>query len=185
MGEEHSIIWRRLDMPGHESARVYSDGDGCYLDGAAIFLYEKQPCRLEYLIQCDPDWQTAFVSVDGWVGDEIIELEIATAADDVWYLNDDEVAELEGCIDIDLNFSPITNLLPLRRLNLAIGESKTVRAAWLRFPSFKLEAFDQVYARIDDTTVRYESGGGRFVTELKVNEAGLVTGYPGYWTQEE
>ncbi|NOT48881.1 MAG: hypothetical protein HOP17_14170 [Acidobacteria bacterium] len=184
MNEEQSIIWRRLDMPGHESARVYSDGDGWYLDGAAVFLYERQPCRLEYLVQCDPDWQTAYVSVDGWVGSELIELEIEVNQGDVWSLNNEEIAVAEGCIDIDLNFSPITNLLPLRRLNLAVGESKKVRAAWLRFPSFKLEALDQVYTCIDETTVRYESGGGRFVAELKVNEAGLVTNYPDYWTIE-
>ena len=171
-------------MPGHESARVYDDGDGWYLDGAAIFLYEKKPCRLEYLIQCGSDWLTEFVSIDGWVGDEIVEIEIEVDRGDIWLLNGEEIAAAKGCIDIDLNFSPVTNLLPVRRLNLAIGESKTVRAAWLRFPSFQLEALDQIYTRIDETTIRYESGGGQFVTELKVNDAGLVTDYPHYWTLE-
>jgi hypothetical protein len=39
----------------------------------------------------------------------------------------------EGCLDIDLGFSPSTNLLPIRRLTLAVGEAATVRAAWLPF----------------------------------------------------
>lgn len=184
MDEEHSIIWRRLDMPGHESARVYGDEDGWYLDGAAVFLFEGKPCRLEYLVQCDPDWQTAFVTIDGWVGDQAIELEISTAAGDVWYLGDDEVSAVDGCVDIDLNFSPVTNLLPVRRLNLAVGDSKTVRAAWLRFPSLQLEPLDQTYTRIDDTTLRYESGGGRFSTEIKIDHSGLVIEYPNFWLRE-
>lgn len=171
-------------MAGHESARVYNDGDGWFLDGAAIFLYEGKPCRLEYLIQCDPDWQTAYVSVDGWVGSELIALEIEANQGGVWNLNGEEIAPVEGCIDIDLNFSPVTNILPIRRLKLEVGESKLVRAAWLRFPSFKLEALNQIYTRIDDTTFRYESGDGRFVRELTVNEAGLATDYPDFWTLE-
>lgn len=183
MEEERSIIWRRLDMPGHESARVYGDPDGWYLDGASIFLHDGKPCRLEYLIQCDPDWQTTFVTIDGWVGDEVVEVEMS-ASEDGWYFNEEEVAGFEGCADIDLNFSPLTNLLPIRRLNLAVGESRKVRAAWLRFPSFELEVLDQIYTRVDAKTVRYERLDGQFSAELKVNDAGLVTEYPGFWTLE-
>ena len=182
--KEHSILWRRLDMHGLESARVYGDDDGWYLDGAAICLYDGKPCRLEYLIECDPDWRTTFATVDGWMGDQVIAHEIEANDEGLWLLDGEENRGVEGCVDIDLNFSPITNLLPLRRLDLAIGESKKVRAAWLRFPSFKLEPLDQTYTRIDDATVRYESRDGEFVRELKVNEAGLVLEYPDYWMAE-
>ncbi len=170
-------------MPGHESARIYSDGEGWYLDGAAVFLYKEKPCRLEYMIQCGPDWLTEFVSIDGWVGDEIVELEIEVDKGDIWRVNGEEVAAARGCIDIDLNFSPVTNFLPLLRSNLGVGESRSVRAAWLAFPSFKLEALDQVYTRIDETTVRYESGNA-FTKEFRVNEAGIVIDYPDFWTRE-
>jgi len=88
-----------------------------------------------------------------------------------------------GCVDLDLNFSPSTNLLPIRRLNMAVGQQVEVRAAWLRFPSFRLEPLVQVYRRIDETRYRYESGGGTFITELRVNEAGFVTQYPNLWEE--
>jgi hypothetical protein len=91
---------------------------------------------------------------------------------------------VEGCGDLDLNFSPSTNLLPIRRLNLAVGEEARVRAAWLRFPSFALEPLEQIYRRVDTTTYRYESAGAKFVTELKVNAAGFVTRYPNFWEVE-
>jgi len=89
-----------------------------------------------------------------------------------------------GCIDLDLNFSPSTNLLPIRRLSLTVGEEASVRAAWLRFPSFTLEPLEQIYRRTGATTYVYESAGGRFVRELIVNEAGFVTLYPGIWQAE-
>jgi hypothetical protein len=64
------------------------------------------------------------------------------------------------------------------------GEPQKVSAAWLRFPSFKLERLDQSYTRIDDSTIKYESRDGEFVRDLKVNSAGLVTEYPDYWTTD-
>jgi hypothetical protein len=89
-----------------------------------------------------------------------------------------------GCIDIDLGFSPSTNLLPIRQLSLAVGEEAEVRAAWLPFPSLMFELFSQVYRREGARTYRYESGGGTFVRMLEVNAAGFVTSYPGLWQAE-
>ena len=91
---------------------------------------------------------------------------------------------MERSIDLDLNFSPSTNLLPIRRLGLVVGQEAAVQAAWLRFPSFTLEPLAQRYRRLDATTYRYESAGGEFVTELRVNAAGFVTRYPAYWDAE-
>jgi len=59
-----------------------------------------------------------------------------------------------------------------------------VRAAWLLFPSFRLEPLEQRYRRVAAPTYRYESGDGTFATDLEVNEAGFVTRYPGSWEAE-
>ncbi|MEP6849135.1 MAG: putative glycolipid-binding domain-containing protein [Acidobacteriota bacterium] len=185
MENERSMIWKRLDVAGHEAVRLYGDEDGWYLDGAAIFLHNKEVCRIEYLIECDLNWRSVFVSLDGWIGDDLIDLEISVSSRQIWTLNGDNIDGVSGCLDIDLNFSPITNTLPIRRLGLIAGESKAVRAAWLRFPSFELEPLDQTYTRVNATTVRYESGGGKFLADLVVDELGLVTTYPDYWTIED
>lgn len=115
----------------------------------------------------------------------MIEIRLAVSPDQSWRLNEKDYPDVAGCIDLDLNFSPSTNLLPIRRLGLAVGQEAEVRAAWLRFPSFRLEPLEQVYRRIDETSYRYESGGGRFVAELSVNEEGFVTNYPNIWETEE
>lgn len=182
--EEYSIIWRRLDTPGHEAVHVYCDEDGWYLDGSTVFLHEGNPCRIEYLVECDLDWRTVAAAVDGWVGDELIDYEIEVKPGEIWYRNGENVSAVKGCVDIDLNFSPVTNLLPIRRMDLKIGESEKTRAAWLRFPSFSLEPLEQIYTRLDETTVRYESDGGRFARDLRVSEAGLVLQYPDFWSAE-
>lgn len=178
------ILWRRLDQPGHESARTWFQESSWHLAGTAVFLQGRQPSLLAYHLICDTNWQTRYGQVTGWVGNEAVELELSVDDSQRWQLNGKEIAEVAGCLDLDLNFSPSTNLLPIRRLALEIGEAAALKAAWLRFPSFALEPLDQVYHRTGEATYRYESGGGEFVRELTVNAAGFVTNYPDLWELE-
>lgn len=184
MKKEQSIIWHRLDISGHEFARISSNQSGWDIDGTAIFVYQSKFCKLDYSIKCNNEWQTVSAQVKGFVGERIIETEISVDQENFWKLNDTEVPEVKGCIDVDLNFSPVTNLLPIRRLNLAVGEKSTVRAAWLRFPSFQLELLEQTYERIADRIYHYESAGGRFKTDIEVDNFGLAVNYPNFWQIE-
>lgn len=183
-GDEQAILWRRIDRPGHESARVWRVADGWEIAGTAVFLDDGLPCCLSYRVECDAEWRTERTSVSGWIGDRGIDVLITVGADGVWRLDEEPLPELAGCVDVDLNFSPSTNLLPIRRLNLAIGERAEVRAAWLRFPEFRLEPLEQTYIRTGQHTYRYESAGNAFVRDLEVDEAGFVTRYPGFWERE-
>lgn len=179
-----TILWRRVDQPGHDSARLWFQEPYWHLAGAAVFIEDRRPCRLEYRVLCDPGWKTIHGKVTGWVGDMTVELEFEADADRRWRLNETECAAVEGCIDVDLSFTPATNLLPIRRLQLPVGKEANVRAAWLRFPTLTLVPLDQTYRRLDAVTYRYESLSGKFVKNLKVNEAGFVTRYPGFWRIE-
>jgi len=181
---DQAILWRRLDQPGHEVARLVFRQSCWHLSGTAVFAYDQQPCQLDYLVVCDSQWHTVSGRVTGWVGPKTIAIELSVDAARRWRLNNSECAAVAGCIDLDLAFSPSTNLLPMRRLGLAIGQQTEVRAAWLRFPDFTLEVLEQRYCRLADTMYRYESGGGSFVTELQVNTGGLVTHYPNLWEGE-
>ena len=184
MGMIESILWQGFVLPGHEACRLFSQGSHWHLEGTAVFSHEKQPCRLDYQVDCDNAWRTLSAEVEGWLGNTTVGIQIKTDPAQHWWLNGVEQPDLIGCVDIDLNFSPSTNLLPIRRMNLAIGETAEVRAAWLRFPSFRLELLPQRYHRLDETTYRYESADGQFVADLKVNRSGFVVEYPGIWRYE-
>jgi uncharacterized protein len=179
-----SILWRRIDIPGHEIGRVVRRNDRWELSGTAVFAHERRPCRLDYLVVCDSGWRTNSAHVKGLIGDREIDLNVSIDAEQRWYLNGTECAAVAGCIDIDLGFSPSTNLLPIRRLSLPVGEEADVKAAWLPFPSLVFEVLSQVYRREGERTYRYEAGGGTFVRVLEVNSVGFVTTYPGLWQAE-
>ena len=176
-----SILWRGFVLPGHEACRLFSQNSLWHVEGTAVFVHEGQPVRLDYKVVCDAAWQTLSAQVEGWLGTTVIDIQVKTDSDRHWWLNEVEQPEVMGCVDIDLNFSPSTNLLPIRRLSLTVAQTVEMKAAWLRFPSFTLETLPQRYHRLDETTYRYESAGGQFVADLKVNRSGFVVDYPGLW----
>ena len=87
-----------------------------------------------------------------------------------------------GAIDIDLGWTPATNTLPVRRLNLAIGESSgPVTAAWISFPNLRLQPLAQEYQRLAKDRYLYSSGEGAFKAEIVVNDRGVVLEYENFW----
>lgn len=176
-------LWRRIDQPGHEFVRLIDDADDRRLSGVALFAHDGSPCRLDYEVVVDRDWRTVSAAVHGFAGSRVVDVSI-DVTDGRWLLNGAEVDAVRGCIDVDLNFSPSTNLLPIRRLRLAEGEEAAVSAAWLRFPSFALERLEQTYRREAANRYRYSSAGGAFVAQVVVDDAGLPLEYEGLWLVE-
>ena len=179
-----TILWRGLDLRGHEACRLCGLDNEWRLAGTAVFTHEGYPCLLSYLIVCESSWSTLKGTVSGWVGNKLVSIELSVDEDLRWKMNGVSQAQVDGCVDLDLNFSPSTNLLPIRRLGLEVGQSAEVKAAWLRFPGFELEPFAQVYTRVDESTYHYSSRDGEFVADLTVDDVGFPTVYPGLWEAE-
>jgi hypothetical protein len=181
------MLWRRLDEPGHEWARL-SGSPGPHgapiLRGTAIFSEDRIPGRLDYKIRCNAAWETLDAQILGWVGEAKIKLWIERSPDNSWMMNGLPVPEVRGCVDIDLSFSPSTNLLPIRRLNLEIDQQAEVRAAWLIFPDMKLNPLVHRFRREDEHRYFYDSDTG-FSTELKTGLDGFVSDYPPFWREEK
>jgi len=93
----------------------------------------------------------------------------------------DELASVGSSIDVDLGMTPSTNTLPIRRLELAKGQSAELIAVWVRFPELTVEPLRQRYSRLEERRYRYESLDSGFSADLEVDELGLVTSYSGLW----
>ncbi len=178
------VLWRRLDEPGHESCRLSRRGPRVQLAGTAVFAYEGRPCRMDYTVRCDAAWRTVSARVSGWVGTAPVEIDITVDAAQRWRLNGADCPDVAGCVDVDLNFSPSTNLLPIQRLGLDVGAESPAPAAWLRFPDLALERLDQVYRRTGPSTYRYWLVDGSFTADLEVGPSGLLSRYGDLWIAE-
>jgi uncharacterized protein len=184
VSDGEAILWRRLDLPGHDAATINRIADGWRVSGVAVVVESARPCRVEYDVTCDEDWVTRHCSLRGYVGAAPVALDVHRDLSGSWTVDGVDAPILQGCTDIDLGFTPATNTLPIRRLKLEVSQSAPVRAAWIRFPEFTAEVLDQVYTRQAEDRYLYESGGGIFRRELHVDSFGCVVDYPGLWRVE-
>ncbi len=163
MGDEvvAARVWRFLGGPGLEHCRLLRDG----LAGDVVV----GQCVFSYRVVVDAEWRTRSLRVAGFVGTEPFMFAL-------------DAPLPEGCIDVDLGFTPSTNTLPIRRLALQVGEEARVSAAWLRYPQLTLTRLDQTYRRTGELIWQYTSATG-FTGTLEVDEHGLVRRYEGVWEE--
>jgi len=184
MRESHEVCWRRLDVPGHDGARLQRTAAGWRVAGTSVCAPGGMPSVLAYSIDCDERWRTRTATVRGFIGSRDVVRDVFVNDTGRWYVNGVECPAVEGAADLDLEFSPATNLLPVRRLELAIGDQAAVHAAWLRFPTLTMEPLAQRYHRMEQRRYRYESARSHFACDLTVDVAGFVTDYGDIWTVE-
>ena len=178
--------WRRTDVPGHEEARVERTRDGWRLTGALEVEEDGVAASLRYTIDCDERWRTRTALIEGTASGSPLRVALTTDGVGAWSRDGESLPALAGALDVDLGFTPATNTLPIRRLALAVGETRPVRSAWLRFPELRLEALEQTYTREAERVFRYRAmvDGEPFVARLDTDAFGRVLLYEGLWEAE-
>ncbi len=71
--------------------------------------------------------------------------------------------------------------LPINRLNLAVGESAEIQAAWIRLPAFVIIPARQRYDRLSESTYRYTSLASGFHAEIETDKYGFPVRYGNIW----
>ena len=71
-----SILWWKLDTPGHDACHLKRNEVGWTLDGVAGFLKDGVPTRLAYHVDCDLAWHTTRGEVRGFLGVKSAEFNI-------------------------------------------------------------------------------------------------------------
>jgi uncharacterized protein len=139
-----------------------------------------RPMLANYEIHCDDNWLTHRVQVERTIGNDVKNLSLTVESRGVWRSSGQELREIQGCEDVDLAVTPATNTLAISRLNLQVGSSASIIAAWVKFPELTVEPLSQRYTRLDQNTYHYASNTG-FSAEIVVDDLSLVTAYPNGW----
>jgi hypothetical protein len=149
--------------------------------GQITSVIDNVPCMVNYAAACDRHWVTREAHVHMTLGGVASLTRLVRDEGGVWQVNGEERDDLKGVVDLDIQWTPATNALPINRLQLKVGETREVAAAWVQIPGLAVERLSQRYTRVRGNVYRYESGGGSFVTELVVDEAGFVERYGDVW----
>jgi hypothetical protein len=170
------VAWRRSDeVQTDEHCTLTQRDTGLSLVGTVLGAEDGAPVRIEYRVLTDGAGMTTAAHVRDLRGFEQRTLTLERDAKGNWTVDGAKVRALKGATDVDLGCSPSTNTLPIRRLRIGVGASKTIKAAWVRFPELTVVKADQTYTRLDEFTYRYASGD--FEAELTVDDEDLVAAY--------
>jgi hypothetical protein len=146
---QRTLVWRGLDEPRMELARV--EVEGTRLRAAATQIGIAYELRYEL----EP---------------EMLRVEVV----DERRL---EVA-LDACDFFDLGNSPLFNSLPVLRDRLLDGgDARDYLMRWVSVPGLEVHEAEQRYEPLGGGVVRFSSGS--FVADIEFDADGLVTRYPG------
>ncbi len=178
-----SLLWERPEAHSIEYFKLVTTSDKYVLEGTVVLPLEKFPSLIIYKIECDQDWKTRTVDIHQERASEVKRLTLEVGQDQVWRAAGSIVPFATGFYDIDLEITPATNTLPIRRVGLQEGQSAQIDAVWIRFPSLSIEPLQQRYTRIEHNKYQYEGLSSAYQTQLEVDESGLVLSYFGVWRQ--
>jgi|SRR5690242_4309892 uncharacterized protein len=168
------ILWHSDELSSAERFVGRATAGGWQLEGLVVLPVDGEPAAIRYEVELDPGWRTrrAEVAIDDGT---LRTITFSADGDGHWDVRGASLEPLDGCIDVDLGFTPATNTLQIRRLGLEMGESRSLPVAWLRFPELTVEPLIQTYTRLGPDRWRYASG--EFVAELVVDAEGYVLRY--------
>jgi hypothetical protein len=169
---------------GFEVAYFEKVTEGWRIDGATAALQDGETWAVTYRLVLDESWRTisARVATRSALGSHAVVVNGDQAGN--WKVDGLPAPHLDGCLDVDLEASALTNAFPVRRYELAVGERMEVPAAYIRVAPGPVERLDQNYRRLvnDDRTEQlYDYGAPAFdfTARLRYDASALVIDYPG------
>ena len=180
-----TAAWQHVEArSGFEVAYFRAADGGWRIHGCTTAVEDGLTWAVDYVIELDGGWatRTARVSARTEAGRRTTSL--AADEDGSWRIDGRAAPHLEGCRDIDLESSAMTNAFPVHRLQLAVGARVDAPAAYVRAVDLAVERLDQTYERLTDGAgqqQRFDYAAPVFDVNchLVYDESGLVIDYPG------
>lgn len=175
--------WQHHDARnGFEVVFIESPDGRIRIEGHTTAVENGQPFTVRYRICLDDAWRTRVARISGQSarGSHAVTLEANGAGG--WRVDGSAARELNGCLDVDLESSALTNAFPVARLALRPGEDADAPAAYVRAMDLAVERLEQRYVRRGEGQEQrygYRAPAFEFECELVYDDSGLLLEYPG------
>jgi uncharacterized protein len=179
-----TAAWRHQDArDGFEVAYFRVHDRGCRIEGITTAIEDGVTWAVEYSVDLDETGATRSARISGRsaAGSSLALLQADGAGR--WLLGGVPAPHLDGCLDVDLESSAMTNALPVRRMGLAPGAGAAAPAAYVRAVGLAVERLEQTYLRAPDEAAGqsydYAAPVFGFACRIAYDESGLALSYPG------
>lgn len=175
------LIWQHLEAPGWEHVRVITEHPGwTVFDSILVREHKGKVLRGGYTLVVDKQWRTLELRfmLESEPG-SMQGVHLLSEGKGRWTDADEQhIPELDGILDVDIQWSPLTNSLPLNRLAMAEGSDHDIRVAYIALPDLTLQVVDQHYHRQNASTVIFSAPGSSATYPITVDQEGYVAAYP-------
>lgn len=161
---------------GLEHVDLRPEGGTLRVSGVVIGFTDGAAFGLAYRLLIAEGWRLREAHLSTASG---LELRLQSDGRGNWHVDGRPEPALQGCIDIDIQATPFTNTLPIRRLTLETGESATISVVYVNVPSLGIERLTQRYTALQSRSLyRFEGLDTGFQADLPLDADGLVLDYP-------
>jgi len=179
-----TACWQHLEArSGFEVAFFRDAEDGWAVEGTTAAVEEARTWVVAYSIRLDAGWVTRDARIMARTVSGSRETFLQSDGTGRWLINGVLAPHLDGCLDVDLESSAMTNTLPVHRLGLPEGGQADVPAAYVRALDLRVDRLEQTYRRMADQAARqrydYAAPAFGFTSRLVYDDSGLVVDYPG------
>ena len=183
--DSRDIFWIPWTGPGCEHLHLSLSPDGPRALGLILGLGDAGPFRCRYELEADRAWRFRKLSLalTGSGHSPPRRLTLEGDGQGRWHRDGELAADLEGCVDIDIQVTPFTNSLPIRRLDLDAGAQAELTVVYVPVPELDPRPVAQRYTCVRPLSERggtycYEGLFREFVADLPVDGDGSVLDYP-------
>src|SRR5512142_3207129 len=146
-----AAAWQHHDARlGFEVAYFQPTGQGYHISGCTTAVEDGQSWMVGYAITLDETWATRSARITQRSASGICRAQLEADGLGRWRVNGEAAAQLDGCLDIDLESSAMTNALPVHRMRLRAGDRASAPAAYVRALDLSAGRLDQDYVRAAD-----------------------------------
>jgi hypothetical protein len=183
-----TAAWRHQGArSGFEVVYFRDHDDGWAIEGWTTALEDGATWAVQYAIELDAAWVTRSARLLARSAAGYRATQLAADGAGHWLVDSEPAPHLDGCLDVDLESSAMTNALPVRRMGLPVAALAAAPAAYVRVAGLAVQRLEQTYLRAagDLTRQRYEYAAPAFdfTCSLVYDESGLVLDYPGIATR--
>lgn len=173
--------WRHVGArDGFEVSSFERMADGWLVRGMTAAVEGSEALAVRYEIEVSERWLTRSAHVVNVSSGGERRGTLTHDGRGNWLVNDVARPDLEGCLDVDLESSAMTNTFPVHRLSPRIGARQSAPAAYVRAAELEVQRLEQHYTPLDERhRFHYEAPAFRFTAELSYDTSGLIVDYPG------
>lgn len=169
------MIWKGFQYASKEHCSVAIGADEILINGRIKSRPVDIDLDVSYSLRLTAAWETLAVRIAGRFENKAFDHDFQRA-DSVWKNWDG--TQYSGGLEPDISFTPLTNTLPVRRLNMRVGESSEIEVLYFDLATRLVDVRKQRYTRLSDFQYRFETVPADFEAVIEVDEDGFVTQYP-------